>query len=470
MKKQFSNSSCKLALEEMQNTLAYSYDGILLTDAKGTILMANEAYIRISELPKDDIIGKNMQHFIDSGYLSRSCALMVLEGKKAITITHTDRPGKTIYVTANPIFDEKGSIKLVVTNVRDVTELHQLREDLEKAQQMEEMYYQQMKSNEGHTFKDGLVAISESMNNVLSLAIKISPVDVTVLILGESGVGKEVISKFIHDHSNRKSGPFVTINCGAIPEQLLESELFGYVGGAFTGASKNGKQGLFEAAEGGTLFLDEIGELPLNLQVKLLRVLETHEMTPVGSTKSIPFDARIIVATNKNLEEMVAAETFRDDLFYRLNVIQIRIPPLRERIADIAPLSMYFLHKFNLQYSQEKRMSHDLLRELEKHRWPGNIRELKNTIERLVVVSNGTYLEICDLEGRRCKNKPQSKPVTVSEIMPLHDAIIEVEKQILQAALQKHSSTRQIADVVEIDQSTVVRKLKKYGLNRTSSQ
>jgi len=456
-----------MTIKDFEMLFGASYDGILLTDANGNILLFNKAYVDISGIPAEVLIGKNMEQIIELGYLKKSVALMVLKEKKPVTITHIDLPHGTCIVTGSPIFNEKGELYRVVTNVRDMTEIYRLREELEKAQEMEEIYYQHLDKEKNPDLKNEPVAISAAMKEVLGLARKISPVDVTVLILGESGVGKEVIAKYIHDHSSRKDGPFVAVNCGAIPEQLLESELFGYIGGAFTGALKNGKAGLFESAENGTLFLDEIGELPMNLQVKILRVLEMHEVTRIGACSPISVNARILAATNRDLEDMaVNKESFREDLYYRLNVIQIPIPPLRERPEDIVPLAMHFLNHFNQIYNHRKRMSADVLSMFKQYSWPGNIRELKNLTERLVVVSSGEYLDCLELP---CKKKGKNDPpaVQVSRIIPLSTAVEELEKQLLITALEEYESSRKVAAAIGINQATVLRKMKKYGLVRT---
>jgi len=455
-----------LSCEDYQVLLGASYDGILLTDAMGTALMLNKAYLELSGIPETEIIGKNLKDVIAAGYLKRSVVLMVLEEKRTITLTQTDLPCGVAVVTGTPIFNEEGEIVRVLANVRDMSEVYRLREELEKAQEMEELYYKNLDLEKSDDHGNEPVAVSSAMKDVICLARKISPVDVTVLILGESGVGKEVVAKYIHEHSSRKDHPFIAVNCGAIPEQLLESELFGYIGGAFTGASKNGKKGLFEAAENGTLFLDEIGELPLNLQVKILRALEMHEVTRVGALKPISVNARILAATNRNLEEMVQDGTFRDDLYYRLNVIQLQIPPLRERIEDIAPLSMRFLLQLNQLYSQKKRMTPEILHEFNNYSWPGNIRELKNILERLIVVSAGDYLDVNELLCKK-SDKSNESAVQVARIIPISEAVEEVEKQLLTCAVQEYGSSRKIAAVVGIDQATVLRKMKKYGISKS---
>jgi TyrR family helix-turn-helix protein len=298
------------------------------------------------------------------------------------------------------------------------------------------------------------------MRSIYSLAKKISNFNTTVMILGESGVGKEHLARFLHNASTiRKDKPFIAINCGAIPENLLESELFGYTGGAFTGASKSGKHGLIKAADGGTLFFDEISEMSLNLQVKLLRVLETRTINRVGSSEDEPVDIRVVVATNKNLKDMVKEGTFREDLYYRLNVVAIEIPPLRERQDEIIPLALRFLNQFNKQYGQNKRLSYDVLQELVGQDWPGNIRQLRNVIENMVVVSNNEYLQLNDLPWKKELVKTnEEKNLSLKELIDAY------EKAILEEAKEQYGSSRKMAEALKVDQSTIVRKLKKYKI------
>ena len=229
------------------------------------------------------------------------------------------------------------------------------------------------------------------------MAGKVANFNTTILILGESGVGKEEVAKYIHQHSMRKEKPFITVNCGAIPGNLLESELFGYERGAFTGAMQNGKVGLIEAADGGTVFLDEVGEMPLDFQVKLLRFIQSKEIRRVGAIDSKIIDVRVLAATNRSLADMVEEGSFREDLYYRLNVVQIEIPPLRKRTDAILPLVAMFLKRYNKKYGQEKVLTYDIVKEMERFSWPGNVRQLKNIVENMVIVSNNEYLEPEDL-------------------------------------------------------------------------
>jgi len=452
----------QLSYEDMLTVIQASYDGIMVTDRDGNVIMVNDAYLRIIE---HDVVGINFYEYLQTIPYRKAACLEVLEKRARVNYTHFDLvPGKTISVTSSPIFDQNGEIRFVVTNVRDMTEMIKLKEQLEKAWEAENILYKHLESI-SHSNKE-FIAVDPKMKELIATALKVSSVDVTVLITGESGVGKEVLAKFIHNNSNRHSGPFIAVNCGAIPEPLLESEFFGYVPGAFTGAAKNGKRGLFEAANGGTLFLDEIGDLPLNLQVKLLRALDSGEITKVGANHTTPVDIRLLAATNQDLEALVENHKFREDLYYRLNVINLHIPPLRERPDDIGPLAMFFLSKYNKQYGQNKRMNPDLIRILETYTWPGNVRQLKNTIERLVVLSKGDYLELSSLPNLDSHNNSVSsgETVQISGLMPIPQAVETVERQILSLAVKKYSSSRQIAKHLGIDQTTVLRKMKKYGL------
>src|SRR5699024_3714408 len=290
----------------------------------------------------------------------------------------------------------------------------------------------------------------------------VATVDSTILILGESGVGKEVITNFIHKNSSRAENAFLKINCGAIPENLLESELFGYEKGAFTGANNKGKAGLFELADNGTLFLDEIADMPLSLQVKLLRVLQEKEVMRIGGTRSISVDARIITATNTDLKKEVAKGRFREDLYYRLNVIPINIPPLRKRPEDILLLANHFIEYFNETHTTDRRFSPQILHAFQSYDWPGNVRELQNIVERLVVTSDERKIssDLLPEEFHKCSINEES--VKVNKIIPLKKCLELAEKQLLSLAREKYSSTTEIAKVLEVNQSTISRKFNKY--------
>lgn len=451
-----------LSLGEIQNVLDSFDDGVLLTDACGNVLLHNAAYVHMTRMPFDHLVGMNMRDILHLRGVPTCAALRVIEENRSISMTLSNEEG-TIVVTANPVFDVEGALTMVITYVREVTDIVRLREELEQAQALENYYYQ---IHQTYFVPDPSqpVAVSEAMRQTLETAKQISQADATLLLTGESGVGKDVLARFIHENSPRSKAPFVAINCGAVPANLLESELFGYAAGAFTGASRGGKTGLFEAACGGTLFLDEIGDTTPDLQVALLRVLESRQITRIGAVEPIPVDVRIIAATHRNLREMVDNFSFRNDLFYRLNVLNIHIPPLRERREDIIPLCILFLNIFNNQYKQHKQLSREVARKLVKYDWPGNVRELRNVIERCVVMTKGDHLSTASLPAALLSNDDLKAAVVVSGVMPLHQAVEETEKQILSNALVRFGSTRQVAQALGIDHSTVVRKLNKYKI------
>jgi len=455
---------------EIQEILEGSYDGILVTDGTGEVLFVNTSYERVAEIKKEELYGKNMKDLINPIWMPNSVAFVVIEQRCTVSKKQVTKSGKNIIVTGKPIFDKKGDIKMVVINARDITEIYQLREELLKSQKMEKMYLQNYMDFTEQSEKEGknILAVSKKMQDVLMLAEKVANFQATILILGESGVGKEEVAKYIHACSMRKDKPFVPINCGAIPANLLESELFGYEKGAFTGAAQAGKEGLLEMADGGVAFLDEIGETPLAFKVKLLRVLETKEIRRVGAVSGKTVDVRIIAATNRNLEKMVEEKTFREDLYYRLNVVKIVIPPLRKRVEDITPLSMLFLAKYNKKYAQSKILTYDVIKEFEKYAWHGNVRELKNVMENMIIVSNNEYLQLEDLpwnaEGNVNRHKKIINAVAQNTELSLQESLDALEKLILQQAKERFKTSREMADYLQVNQSTVVRKLQKYNL------
>ena len=309
--------------------------------------------------------------------------------------------------------------------------------------------------------REVIVAASKSMRHILSLAEKAAMNNSNVLIQGETGVGKGVIAKLIYDMSMRNDKPMISINCGAIPENLLESELFGYAPGAFTGASSSGKAGLFEIADKGVIFLDEIGELHASLQPKLLSFLETGEFVRVGSTKVKKVDCRIIAATNKNLKEMVDAGEFRKDLYYRLNIIPIYIPPLRNRREDIIPLAIKFLKEINEKYGTSKTISYKLLKSMEIAEWEGNVRELRAVIERCVVLNQSDEVLSCSYQSEDDDESGNNMPFDGSFPIELREVLEKIEKKYICIAIEKTGSVRKAAALLNIPPSTLFRKLNK---------
>lgn len=453
----------RLIMEELEEIIEGSFDGILVTDGDGNALLANTSYVRNTGIKKEDIIGHNIKEFLNPVWMKNSAVLLAIQQKGPVSLHHTTQHGRNIMATGRPIFDEKGQIKRVVVNTRDISEIYELQEELLKAKKMEKLYFEQMNAeDDGDGSGTGIVVTDPKMRDIYALLGKICSFDTTVLICGESGVGKEVVARYLHDKNTlRKDKPFITVNCGAIPENLLESELFGYEEGAFTGAAKGGKIGLFEAASGGTLFLDEIGEMSLNLQVKLLRALESRTIVRVGGTRTIPVDVRIVAATNRDLVNMVDNQQFREDLFYRLNVISVDLPPLKERKGEIGPMTLKFLRKFNKEYGQDKKITYEVIKEFESYSWPGNIRQLKNTVENMVVVSSNEYLQLDDIPWMG--DAVNAKKNENGEV-PLQQAMESYEKELLKKAKEKYGSSRKVGVALQVDQSTVIRKLKKYGL------
>lgn len=451
-----------LNCRELDAVIESSYDGIYITDGKANTLRINKSYENITGLRREDMINKNMYELVKEGYISKSSTLMVLKNKQSNTIEQEFSTGKKVLVSSNPIFDEEGNISLVVTNVRDITELYELEEQLAKNVKLTEKYHSEIEAMRIQYLNlTDMIAKDKIMINLLEVAKRVANVDTTVLILGETGVGKEEIAKFIHKNSMRHDKNFIKINCGAIPQNLIESELFGYVKGAFTGANKEGKMGLFEVADGGTVFLDEIGELPLDIQVKLLNVLQEGEVERVGSVNTIKIDVRVLAATNRNLEDMTKEKTFRADLYYRLNVVPLMVPPLRERRDDILPLVQHFLSELNSKYNFEKTFTIEAMNTLYNYSWPGNVRELKNIVERVIVMSPSDKIFESDLPMENSQSSNE-KNNSYDDLCNLKEAVGKVEAKLISKAFENAGNVRDAAKILGIDASTFVRKRKKY--------
>jgi PAS domain S-box-containing protein len=442
-----------------------SPDGFMVCDSKGVVVYTNKSYLEASDRREEEMVGHNMQEFIEGGFLKESAALIAVTEKRKVEKLSMIRDGVPLAITSIPVFGSRGNIKYVVTRTRDISQLTLMKKNLGYLLKMVENYNTPGKRSLGDV--DDFVAVSLQIKQIFELAENIKDVLSTVMLYGESGVGKDVIAKYIHNNSVRRHNPFICINCGAIPEQLLETELFGYTGGAFTDAIKTGKKGLFEMAQEGTLFLDEVGDMSLALQAKLLRVLENRTVIPVGDHREIPIDVRIIAATNKNLETMVQEKMFREDLYYRLNILPIQVPSLRERPDDIIPLCLFYLKKFCKQYNRAVNLSHEVMDMLEKYYWPGNVRELKNIIERLVVTCKTGEVKKSDLTFHLTSQSMDlgvDNDIIVRNIIPLDHAVSIVEKQILAKARLKYGSCRKIAKILKLNYSTVARKLQFYHL------
>lgn len=442
--------------------------GVWITDGEGTVVIVNEQSVKRGGLKREEVIGKSMTELIQMGYiLNESSALKAIESRKEESIVEEMGEGGSLLAISVPLF-YKDEIDLVVCIEKNITDITTLEKALMEQKNITKQLQEKLES-----FKDGSVSSSEDMIacsiNMIQLrekAINIGRIDATVMITGESGSGKEVVANLIHSNSRRADKQFIKINCAAIPETLLESEFFGYEKGSFTGANKNGKLGIFEMADGGTLFLDEIGELSLPMQSKLLRVIQEKEIRRIGGEETIPVNVRLIAATNKDLNDEIEKGNFRRDLYYRLFVVPIEVPPLRKRKEDIAQLAFHFLREFNEEYGLNKTIREDAICALERYSWPGNVRELRNIIERLAVGSMGD--EITGFQVRMCLEGKETITGAVVEYeelgLSLEEMVGEYEKQLILHALEKNKNASEAARTLKIDKSTMSKKRKKYNI------
>ncbi|WP_081922116.1 sigma-54 interaction domain-containing protein [Oceanobacillus jeddahense] len=455
-------------IKDLYDIIEHSHDEIFVTDDKGVCTFVNKASHRFYGLPKEEMIGKTAQQLEDEGIVSSNISHKVISQKRRITTIQSTATGRKIIVTATPIFNNENKVSKVIINARELTELSNIMGKFENSQSPIISNSELNQLTKIKLMSEGIIIESPSMRYVISTAQTVSQVNSNVLILGESGVGKGIIAKLIHELSPRSKERFIKVNCGAIPETLIESELFGYEKGAFTGAVKEGKKGLFELAHEGTIFLDEIGEIPLHIQTKLLQAIQDKEIMRVGGTKSIYVNCRIIAATNKNLNEMVREGKFREDLYYRLNVIPIQIPSLKDRKEEIPSLVQNFIHKFNQQFQKEKTIDKKAVDILVSYPWPGNIRELENSIERAIVTSPCDSISTSDLAFlEQPKNLNHKNSISVSSlenIDSLKKAVEKFEKEIIETALEKYKTTYEVAKILKVNQSTIVRKIDKYRI------
>jgi PAS domain S-box-containing protein len=445
-----------------------SSDGIWVCDTEGKVIRVNRASEKLNGIKAQDVIGKNVSDLLAKGLFDRSVTLEVLATKRQTSIVqYVKRTDKHLLTTGTPAFDDQDNIYLVVVNERDMTQLNALRDQLEQSRMVTERIKDELvKLSMLELEKQEIVAESPAMIGVLEIALRLARFDASnILILGESGTGKGLLAKFIHKSGKRSKKPFIQINCAALPESLLEAELFGYDKGAFTGARQEGKVGLIELAQEGTLFLDEIGDLPLAVQAKLLKYLDDHEVMRVGGTKPRKVDCTVIAATNRDTEALTRHGGFRQDLFFRLNAFTIRIPPLRERREDITPLSNLFLNKYNKTYNQRKHLSPKGLAKLQYYPFPGNVRELENVLKNAVLMSDGESLDgfILGSLGRSPEKLVLSTPNRNGKQL-MADELCVLEREILRKAVKYCRSTREIARHLGVSQATVVRKLRKHGL------
>lgn len=459
----------KLYYELLQSILDASIDEIFVVDKNGYILFVNKIAKEHYGIEATDLVGKTVFHFGKQGLWEPTIFPIVMKEKKKIAMLQNTALGKTLLVTANPIFDQNKEIIMVVENARDLTEIELLRKSLNKEQNKVLQYKSQLEMLRKKELDiSGFVVHSESMVDIVNLSRQVAATDATVLILGETGVGKTLLAKLIHNLSARVDEPFITLNCAAIPDQLFESELFGYSPGAFTGASTKGKTGLIELADGGTLFLDEIGDISPQLQAKLLQVIEERQFYKIGGKTPKNIDIRILTATNRDLKTYVKDGTFREDLYYRLNVVEITIPPLRERTEEIVRLADHFLDLHNKKYDTNKRLSDKVQDLLLAYPWPGNVRELSHVIERLIITNPGNLIKpqslsrLTNLVMEDGSNSSDDEAISVNRLVPLDHALETVEKHLVTTAYVRLRSSYKVAEVLGVSQSKAYRLMRKY--------
>lgn len=444
-------------IEDFFNAL---YIGVHIVDSREVTVLYNNTCEEIEGLKREWLLDKKIRNLVDRGVYNESVALEVLDTKKEVRKTQKVN-GKNIFSTGIPIY-YNNKLEFVVVSVMDMSSLAKLEFQLTELEEANKLIQTELNIiNAMLDSKNPMITKSKEMEQIHNLALRVAKVDSTILIQGESGVGKGVLSSFIHDNSNRKNESFVKIDCSSLPASLIESELFGYEKGAFTGAKSSGKMGLIELSNKGTLFLDEIGDLPLELQVKLLQVIQDKKFQRVGGTEYIHVDTRIIAATNRDLQKMVEEGSFRDDLYYRLNVIPIEIPPLRDRKVDIVPLVKLFLKRLNKKYQTKKRFSSEAMKKLIDYSWPGNIRELENEIERVVVISDTSVIR----EEEVLFDRVLDGDVRVIESgKSFRENVEKYEIYLMKEYLKESKDINELSDRTGFEASSLRKKAKRLGI------
>jgi PAS domain S-box-containing protein len=453
----FNQYPSSVTIQRLLTVLEFVPDGVYIVNPEGITLYVNTAYERLSGFDRKDLVGRYMGDLVKEGYINQSASLMVLEQKKTISIMQKLGSKKDVIVTGRPVFNQDGNIEMVVASVRDITYLNHLKNDLERVENISRLNNYRFTFDFAGEQKSQFLFNSPQMKKIVQQVKQVAPFPTSILITGPSGAGKEEIVNLIHHMSDRQQKPLIKVNCAAIPETLLESELFGYEGGAFTGSKKEGKMGLLQLADGGTFLLDEIGEMPLPLQVKILRVVQDKKVQRIGSTKSKKIDIRIISATNQDLEKKMQAGEFREDLFYRIAVVQIEVPPLRERLADINVLIDHFFYNFKEQYRMEKELLPETKQVLQEYHWPGNVRELKNIMESLIVSIPDLIIKPEHLPRHIFQSAYKFTPKT------LKSQIENYEKMIVEEAINRNNSIRKAAKELSVHHTTLLKKLQRWG-------
>ena len=438
----------------------YYEESVFITDGKGDVIFVNRIGAERLGTSRENLIGRNVNELIAEGIYQHSTTLDVIRTRQPIIAEINAIGDDHSFSHSVPVLDEDGNVAMVVTNnmsMRHSKEWESVIAGERRQSEILRRTLDHLRLNDQRI----IVAASKVMQNVLSMAETVAPTDASVVILGESGTGKDNVAHLIHEKSNRAQNAFISVNCAALPEDLMESELFGYEAGSFTGALGKGKIGLFEAADGGTLFLDEIGEMSPGLQSKFLRVLENREIRRIGGVKSIPVNVRIICATNTDLQKMVEQKRFREDLYYRLSVFTLRLPPLRDRREDILPIAQFFLQELNEKYGEQKTFSQEAVDTMQRYDWPGNIRELRNVVERIHVISHGEELVFSPAPLAFFEWEQSPAPVMPSpkETIPLHEYMKKTEQEYIRRVVKECGSMKAAAERLGVHRSLLYRKL-----------
>jgi len=462
-------SNQAVLLDTLLSTMS---EATTIVDKENTVLYWNQSAEKIYEISREDVVGVSLETHFASDSIRLKEALS--EGTILQRVYHVPRPDHHVLINTAPV-QKNGEIIGALSIEQDITELVRLNQELaDTTAHLQTLKQEMSRFQAGDDPFFTIKGHSAAIQTAIQTAKKVAQTDATVLLFGESGVGKELFAQAIHQASRRRDQPFIAINCAAIPAALFESELFGYQGGSFTGAEKKGKPGKLELAHGGTLFLDEIGELPLELQVKLLRALQERKFYRVGGTEPITVNTRIVAATNRDLEEMVSQGRFREDLFYRLNVFSLEIPPLRERKEDILELVQIFIHEYSITHEQPvPRISPEVMQMLYDYAWPGNIRQLRNVIERLSILQEGGMIMLEHLPASiraertgRVQEPITQLPLSVPRLIPLRTEESKMnEKERILAALERtYGNKKAAADLLGISRGTLYNKMRKYGI------
>ena len=441
--------------------LKMTSDGFIITDTEGNVREINKKYADFFGKSRSEIIGKSILNIIPNSKMIDIVKHKFSEEDAVHKYIDGEAKGNSVIVSRSYVEDEDGNVVAGVAQVKfKVQTLAVAKKLMNEYEELE--YYREEFQNQNRV--DNIIGSDTKFREIVKECLKVAKTDIPVLLTGETGTGKEVMAKALHTNSLRYDKPFVSINCAAIPFELLESELFGYMDGAFTGAKRGGKKGKFQLANGGTIFLDEIGDMPSSMQAKLLRVLQEKEIEPLGSEKSIPLDVRVVAATRQDLEAKMKDGSFREDLYYRLSVFNIHIPPLRERGGDSLELAEFFLDELNHKYKTYKTFSKAVKAYFLKYQWPGNVREVNNVVQSAYAISTENIIDINDIPARMLQQEKPAINLDKNK-KSLGQMVDDYEKEVILELLKKHKGNcLEAAKEAGIHKSNFYRKLQKYGI------